>query len=131
MPPTRILLCIDDPAHRRLHEAHVDTSSELAVVGACTADDSAVRAAAARQPDVIVVDSSRPGLEGAKLVGRLRGAAPHAGVLAVAAAPDRPRSVLARSLSADRYLDPDEAERGLLRVLLEFAREHPGGVVAS
>lgn len=131
MPPARILLCIDDPAQRRLQEAVVGTSSELVVVAACTADESAVRAAAARQPDIVVIDSARPGLEGAKLVARLRRAAPSAGVLAVAAPEDRPRSVLARSLAADRYVDPEAAARGLLAVLLEFVREHPGGVVAS
>ncbi|MDX6697934.1 MAG: hypothetical protein QOE65_1331 [Solirubrobacteraceae bacterium] len=131
MATARILLCIDDADLRRLHQAAVGAASELVLVGVCPADDSATRAAAARQPDMIVVDSARPGVEGAKLVARLRGAAPRAGVLAVAAPADRPRTVIARSLSADVYVAPDEAATGLLPLLLEFVREHPGGVIAS
>lgn len=131
MLTARILLCIDDPARRSRWQAAVGASSGLVVVGVSPADDSAVLAAAARRPDVIVVDSDRPGLEGAKLVGRLRSASPRVGVLAVAAPADRPRTVLARSLAADRYVDPDVDVTGLIPRLLDFVSERPGGVVAS
>jgi DNA-binding NarL/FixJ family response regulator len=127
----RILLCIDDPSRRRLFGAALGAARDVVVVGACAADESGVRAAAARQPGVILVESARPGLEGAKLVGRLRGVAPKAGLLAVAAAVDRPRTVLARSLAADRYVAPDVAAAGLLDVLSEFLRDRHGGRVAS
>jgi DNA-binding NarL/FixJ family response regulator len=131
MDATRILLCIDDGARRRLFAAALAPSSDLEVVGAGAADESGVRAAAARQPDVILVEAARPGLEGAKLVGRLRAVAPAAAVLAVALQDDRPRTVIARGLVADRYVDPDVATAGLLDVLLEFVRDRRAGRIAS
>jgi DNA-binding NarL/FixJ family response regulator len=131
MDAERILLCIDDGARRRLFAAALAPSSDLEVVGAGAADESGVRAAAARQPDVILVEAARPGLEGAKLVGRLRAVAPAAAVLAVALQDDRPRTVIARGLVADRYVDPDVATAGLLDVLLEFVRDRRAGRIAS
>lgn len=127
----RILLCIDDGARRRMFAAALAPSPDLEVVGSGAADDSGIRAAAARQPDVILVEASRPGLDGAKLVARLRAVAPGAGVLAVARQDDRPRTVIARSLAADRYVDPDVATAGLLDVLLEFARDRRASRIAS
>jgi len=131
MSTERILLCIDDVTRRRLFTAALADSTEVVVVGSGPADESGVRAAAARQPDVVLVEASRPGVQDAKLVGRLRSVAPRAGVLAVAGQEDRPRTVLARWLTADRYVDPDVATAGLLDVLLEFARDRRAGRVAS
>jgi len=131
MPSERILLCVDDAARRRLYGAALLASPDLDVVAATAADEAGVRAAAARQPDAVLVDAARPGVEGAMLVARLRDVAPHAGVLAVAGTSDRPRTVLARPLTADRYVDPDVAIAGLLEVLVEFLRDRRGGRVAS
>jgi DNA-binding NarL/FixJ family response regulator len=131
MNATRILLCIDDGARRRLFAAALAPSADVEVVGAGAADESGIRAAAARQPDVILVEAARPGLDGAKLVGRLRAVAPRAGLLAVALQDDRPRTVVARGLAADRYVDPDVATAGLLDVLLEFVHDRRAGRIAS
>jgi DNA-binding NarL/FixJ family response regulator len=131
MDAERILLCIDDGARRRLFSAALAPSTDLEVVGAGGADEAGIRAAAARQPDVILVEAARPGLDGAKLVGRLRAVAPRAGLLAVALQDDRPRTVVARGLAADRYVDPDVATAGLLDVLLEFVHDRRAGRIAS
>ena len=128
--PHLILVCVDDTARRRLFAAALEASSRVSVVGAVAADDSAIRTAAARQPDVVLVEARRAGLDGAKLVGRLRAVAPRAGLLAIAATHDRPRTVIARSLSADVYVDPDVATADLLGVLVDFARRRRQGALS-
>lgn len=131
MDARRILLCIDDGTRRRLFAAALAPSSDIEVVATGAADESGIRAAAARQPDVILVEAARPGLDGAKVVGRLRAVAPRAAVLAVALHDDRPRTMLARGLAADRYVDPDVSTARLLDVLLEFVRDLREGRSAS
>src|SRR4051812_47683111 len=103
----RVLICVDDGARRRLFRAALSGLPGLEIVGTVEAGAAAVRAAAARQPDLVLLEASRPGVEGAKLVGRLRSVAPQAGLISVAAPGDRPRSIAARSLTADRYVDVD------------------------
>jgi DNA-binding NarL/FixJ family response regulator len=127
----RLLICIDDDARRRLFRAALSSAPGIEVVGAVTADTAAVRAAAARQPDLVLLEAARPGVEGAKLIGRLRAVAPHAGVIALASAEHRPRSIAARLLTADRYVDPDAAIIAVLHLVVGFAREHRAGLPAS
>jgi DNA-binding NarL/FixJ family response regulator len=126
----RILICIDDGARRRLFRGALSAAPGIEVVGATTADTAAVRAAAARQPDLVLLQATRSSVEGAKLIGRLRSVAPHAGVVALAADEDRPRSIAARSLTADRYVDPDAAITAVLGVVVSFARERRAGLAS-
>jgi DNA-binding NarL/FixJ family response regulator len=93
-------------------------ATELEVVGATGTDDGGVRAAAAHRPDLILVVAARPDVEGAKFVGRVRAVAPGTAVVAVAAPEDRPRSLVARGLTADRYVDPDVATVDLLGMVV-------------
>ena len=44
-------------------------------------------------------------------------------MIAVAETQDRPRSLVARGLAADRYVDPDVATVDLLDLLATFLRE--------
>jgi DNA-binding NarL/FixJ family response regulator len=130
MTEDRILICIDDDDRRRLFRAALSSAPGIEVVGTTTADTAAVRSAAARQPDLVLLEAARPGVEGAKLIGRLRAVAPLAGVIAVA--PEhRPRSIAARTLAADRYVDPDAAIAAVLQVVVGFASERNGGLTAS
>jgi DNA-binding NarL/FixJ family response regulator len=122
----RILICIDDAARRRHVRAALSSEPGIEVAGTATADTAAVRAAAARQPDLVLVGAARPDVEGAKLIGRVRTVAPHAGVIALASAEDRPRSIAARPLTADRYVDPEAAITDVLHVVVGFARERHG-----
>ena len=131
MTDERILICIDDDARRRLFRAALSSAPGIEVVGAVTADAAAVRAAAARQPDLVLLEAARPDVEGAKRIARLRAVAPRAGVIALASAEHRPRSIAARSLTADRYVDPDAAMTAVLHVVVAFAREHHADLPAS
>jgi DNA-binding NarL/FixJ family response regulator len=127
----RILLCMDGDASRRFLGAALSSAPGIEVAGAVPADESGVRAAAARQPDVVVLESSRAGVEGAKLVARLRAVAPGAGVIALAGAGDRPRSIAARALTADRYVEPGVPAAQLRDAVLEFTRERRRSGAAS
>jgi DNA-binding NarL/FixJ family response regulator len=114
---------MDERARRREFASALADSPALEVVGATPADVNALRAVAGRQPDLVVLESALPGVDGAKFVGRLRAVAPRAGVIALAAPGDRPRSIVARRLAADRYADPEITPEGLSRLLAEWARE--------
>ena len=114
-----------------LFRAALSSAPGIEVVGATTADTAAVRAAAARQPDLLLLEAARPGVEGAKLIGRLRAVAPLAGVIALTPPEHRPRSIAARSLTADRYVDPEAAILAVLHAVVGVARERSGGLTAS
>lgn len=114
---------MDDGARKRTFRAALTEATEVELLGAAAADEGGVRAVAARQPDLVLVEASRPAVEGAKFVGRLRAVAPRVAVIAVASAEDRPRSLVARTLAADCYVDPDVATADLIGVLVDFARD--------
>jgi len=119
----RILICIDDATRRRHLRAALSMAPGIEVIGTASADTAAVRAAAARQPDLVLLEAARPDVEGAKLIARLRAVAPHAGLIALASVEHRPRSIAARPLTADRYVDPDAAITAVLHAVVGFARE--------
>ncbi len=129
--PERILIGVDDGARRRLFGAALETLAGVELVGSGPAGEGTLRMAAARRPDIVLLEAARPAVEGAKLVARLREVAPWAGVIALVSGEDRPRSFAARALRPDRYVDPDVATAALRDVVAEFARERRRDIAAS
>jgi DNA-binding NarL/FixJ family response regulator len=122
--PATVLLCADRPDRRLLLVTVLEHEGLLTVVGRMSVTQDAAEVAAARHPEVVVVDSLDFPAEGARLVARLREMAPGAAIVAVSPGPARPASLLARPLSADRYLHPEdglEALRAAVLVLVQGA----------
>jgi DNA-binding NarL/FixJ family response regulator len=122
MEDERVLVCVDALPRRRWLVAALNACSGLEVVGTTGTGEAAVRMAAARQPGIVLVESDRPAIEEAKLIGRLRKVAPRAGVVAVAALADRPRTRMARALTADRYVAPGALAATLVASVRALAR---------
>jgi DNA-binding NarL/FixJ family response regulator len=122
MEMERVLVCVEAAPRRRQLAAALSACEELEVAGTIGTGDAAVRAVAARQPGIVLVECDGPVVEGAKLIARLRAVAPRAGIVAVAALADRPRTRLARSLTADRYVDPGEGAAQLVAAVRALAR---------
>ena len=116
--PISVLLCADRPDRRFPVVSALEREGRLNVIGRMSVSLDAVEVAAVRQPDAVVVESLDLPRMGARLVARLREAAPDAAIVAVSPAPARPDSLLARSLVADRYLQPEDGLEALRDAVL-------------
>ena len=77
----RILLCDDAPELRALLRSALEAQEGLTVVGEVGDGDSALRAAAREQPDVVMLDLEMPGPAPEALLTALRRAAPAAAIV--------------------------------------------------
>ena len=77
----RILLCDDAPELRALLRSALEAQEGLTVVGEVGDGDSALRAAAREQPDVVMLDLEMPGPPPGALLRALRRAAPEARIV--------------------------------------------------
>jgi DNA-binding NarL/FixJ family response regulator len=116
--PASVLLCADRPDRRFPLVSALERGGDLRVVGRMSLTLDAVEVAAVRQPDAVVVESLDFPVDGSRLVARLRYALPDAAIVAVAAQPARPQSLLARAVSADRYLRPEDGAEALREAVL-------------
>ncbi len=81
--PLRILLADDHDAFRSGLAALLATVGGIEVVGEASSGEEAVRAAAATQPDVVVMDLNMPGSDGIEATRRIVATSPHIAVLVV------------------------------------------------
>lgn len=89
MGKLRILLADDHAIVREGLRALINAQPEMEVIGEAADGVATVEAAAALDPDVVVLDVSMPGLNGAQAAKRLRTAAPNRVVLALTVHEDR------------------------------------------
>ena len=83
MSVTRVLLADDHPVVREGLKVLLAGEPDLVVVGVAEDGASAVALAGSLDPDVVVVDVSMPGLNGAQVATRLRAERPNLRVLAL------------------------------------------------
>jgi DNA-binding NarL/FixJ family response regulator len=89
MPRLRVLLADDHNVVREGLKALINAQDGMEVVGEAADGPTAVARAAELRPDVVVMDITMPGLNGAKATGRVREACPGVKVLALTAHEDR------------------------------------------
>lgn len=125
--PSRILLVDDASDYRFLLREVIHDGDEFEVVGEASDGPTAVDAALALQPDVVLLDVALPGMDGLEALPAILAVAPDAAVVMLSAFGAERLAAEARSHGARGYLEkglrPRELVAGLRDVLREA--EHP------
>jgi DNA-binding NarL/FixJ family response regulator len=117
VPATRILVADDHAAFRAGLRALLATAGDLAVVGEAATGEQAVSAAAALQPDVVLMDVNMPGIDGVEATRRIVDATPHVAVLVLTMHDDDETVFAAIRAGARGYLLKGAQRAELLRAV--------------
>lgn len=79
----RVLVADDHPMFREGLRAMLEAVPDVDVVAECESGAAAIEAAAAVQPDVLIMDLRMPGMSGIDATRQIVGTSPHIGVLVV------------------------------------------------
>jgi DNA-binding NarL/FixJ family response regulator len=110
----RVLVADDHPMVRAGLEELIGASADMHVVGAAADGDEAVELARSCRPDVVVMDLSMPGTDGAEATRRILGEQPGVRVVVLTSFSDRARILDAVDAGATGYLLKDGAPHALL-----------------
>lgn len=135
--PFTVVVIDDDPDMRALFSTLIGADPSLALVGEADTGETGTDLAAAKQPDLVVLDLTMPGSGGLASLPRIRAAAPDASVVMVTGVQDEQvKSAAIRSgASAFLHKGPD-LSRSLLATLhrvvdVRDPEHHPSGGVAE
>lgn len=114
-----VALVEDDPAQRAALALELEVPGRSVVTGAYADAETALRDLPLAWPDIVLVDLSLPGIDGATLIARLRALAPHL-VCVVHSSHDEPARIFgALKAGAVGYLLKDASATDLLLALEE------------
>lgn len=119
---TTVLVVDDHAVVRQGLVALISTVGDLEVVGEAGDGDAAVELAATLRPDVVLMDLSMPGTDGASATGRIRAAAPDVRVLVLTSFADQRHVLAALDAGADGYLLKHAEPETILEGLRQVAR---------
>ncbi|HVA73191.1 MAG TPA: response regulator transcription factor [Acidimicrobiales bacterium] len=110
--PFTVVVIDDDPDMRALFSVLIDADPSLALVGEADTGETGTDLAAAKQPDLVVLDLTMPGTGGLASLPAIRAAAPGASVVMVTGVQDDTvRSAAIRSgASAFLHKGPELSE---------------------
>lgn len=117
----RILVADAHPVVRAGVKALVATEPDLQVIGEAADGAGALRLAAELSPDVVVLDVSLPGLDGARVTARLREAHPEQKVLVLTACEDSGSLRLLLDTGAHGYVLKHTSAEELVRAIRAVA----------
>jgi DNA-binding NarL/FixJ family response regulator len=125
----RVLVADDHPLARAGLQQLLGALDDIAVVGAAASGDEAVRLAAERDPDVVLMDLEMPGKDGIEATREVHAARPAVAVVVLTSFSDRDRILAALDAGAAGYLlkdaDPDELARAIRAATRGDAPLHP------
>jgi DNA-binding NarL/FixJ family response regulator len=119
---TRVLVVDDHAVVRQGLVALISTVADLEVVGEARDGDEAVELAETLRPDVVLMDLSMPGTDGATATGRIRAVAPDVRVLVLTSFADQRHVLAALDAGADGYLLKHAEPETILEGLRQVAR---------
>ena len=117
----RVLL-VDDHELVRAGLRALLQSGDIDVVGAAADGEQAVQMCAELHPDIVLMDLSMPGMDGAEATRRLRSESPDAQVLVLTSSSDGERVWEALDAGAVGYLLKDSEPAGLREAILAVGR---------
>jgi DNA-binding NarL/FixJ family response regulator len=115
--PIQVLICDDHAEFRRGLRALLETVPDLVVAGEAADGDAAVQAAAALQPDVILMDLNMPGVNGVDATRRIMGSSPHIGVVVLSMIEDDDSVFAALQAGARGYLLKGARKADIVRAI--------------
>jgi DNA-binding NarL/FixJ family response regulator len=121
MDEIRILIADDHPFFRDGVRGFLGSIPDVKVIGQAATGDEAVAEAAARQPDVILMDIQMPGLNGIEATRRILYTSPHIGVIIVTMFEDDDSVFAALRAGARGYILKDSDDGELLRAIRAVA----------
>jgi NarL family two-component system response regulator LiaR len=113
----RVLVVDDDPLARRAIRGALDGSKEFEISAEATSGTDAIRLAADRRPDVVVMDVTMPGLDGIAATRRILRASPETKIVVFSATDDDELALLSLRAGAWGYLTKGIDLAALPRVL--------------
>jgi DNA-binding NarL/FixJ family response regulator len=129
--PTSLYLGMDGRSRRLRLAQLVAIHPDLRVLGHAAVDSSCLRATIARRPDVLVLAPAAERAAVARhLITGVRRGSPETQILAIVDAEERPASLLAGEVSADRFLAEAASLDDVLRAVLDLARARRAGEIA-
>lgn len=103
--PVRVLLVDDQVLFRSALSALMATWADLEVVGEVGDGEEALRLTGTLKPDVVVLDTRLPGIDGIETTRQLRASHPGTAVLLLSGFADEPTRAAAAKAGAARILD--------------------------
>jgi DNA-binding NarL/FixJ family response regulator len=119
--PLRVLIADDHPVFRDGLRGVLDTMGTAEVVAEAATGTDAVQAAAALQPDVVVMDLHMPELGGIEATRRIVGASPHIAVLVLTMSEDDDSVFAAMQAGARGYLVKGAGSADIVRAVRSVA----------
>jgi DNA-binding NarL/FixJ family response regulator len=117
----RVIIADDHPMFREGLTALFEAVDDIEVVAECASGSEAITAAAAHQPDVLIMDLQMPGMNGIDATRQIVGTSPHIGVLVVTMF-DEDESVFAAMRAGARgYLLKGSGHQDVLRAVRTVA----------
>src|SRR5947209_8021803 len=121
MERLRVLIADDHPLFREGLHGLLDSLAETEVVGEATTGAEAIAQAKALQPDVILMDIKRPGLNGIEATREIVAASPHISILMVTMLEDDESVFAAMRAGARGYVLKGANQAEILRAIRAIA----------
>jgi DNA-binding NarL/FixJ family response regulator len=103
--PIRVLLCDDAEGFRALMRSSLADDPAIEIVGEAADGEAGVDAAAALQPDVVLLDMSMPRMGGLQAIPKMRRRAPHTSIIGLSSLSASRMAAPSREIGAHAYIE--------------------------
>lgn len=117
MSKLRVLIVESHPPLRRLLSQFLETLPDIQVVGQATTGDDAISMARSAEPDMVILDSGLPGLNGFITASLIKDTLPGTSVVIVTDDDSEEYRVAAAGCGASAYVAKERVHHDLLAVI--------------
>ena len=103
--PIRVLLCDDAEGFRALMRVSLSADPAIEIVGEAADGEAGVDAAAALQPDVVLLDMSMPRMGGLQAIPKMRRRAPRTSIIGLSSLSASRMAAPSKEIGAHSYLE--------------------------
>lgn len=121
MKKTKVLVVDDSSFFRTAIQTFLETRSEIELVGLCESGEDCLERISELSPDVVIMDVSMPGIDGAQVSRRLKKTHPKTKIIICTIFVEKEAQDFARRASADDYFVKGQPLADLLEKILDVA----------